>query len=146
MRGPFYDSGPTLCTSCHSGYTVQGNHGAGSAMASNTGRTDEGFSTACSNCHGSKTTAPTTAPARPIPAADYHGYNNRYTGALWPTINARPVAFIRGWSGTSYHRGRALSGTSGYAVGSAQCGGGTCPAGGSVGDGNNRNYTPGGTY
>ncbi len=146
MRGVFYSTNNTLCSACHSGYTVTNNHGAGSAMATSTGRTDEGFANNCMYCHGSKTSGATTAPARPIAAADFHGSNSRYTGVLWPTINARPVAFIRGWSGTGFHRGRALAGTSGYAAGTAQCGNGTCPTGGAIGDGSTRNYTPGGTY
>ncbi len=145
LRGTIYVSGPTLCTGCHALYTSTANHDNGSALgvSSNTDGS-EGFNTTCHYCHGSNTS--TTRPARPFGAQDYHGNNALVGGGLWPTINARPVAFIRGWSGTAYHRGAALGGTSGYAVGSPTCGTGTCPGGGQVGNGTNQTYTPGGQY
>lgn len=139
LRGTIYATSPTLCSSCHTGYTVTGNHGSGSAMASSTGRTDEGFNNNCHYCHSSGS----TKPARPRPAQDYHGFNSLVSGGLWPTVNSRPYAFIRAWSGTAYHRPYR---SSEFTTGSATCGAGTCPTGGAVGDGSNRTYTPGGTY
>ena len=146
LRGNAYSFGSaaSLCTICHTGYTASSNtHGSGSAGQWN-GDSGEGVNTNCNSCHGSNTGA--SKPLRPLGAQDFHGNNALVGGGLWPTINARPVAFIRGWSGGAYHRGYRLAGTNGYTTGSATCGNGTCPGGGAVGDGNTRSYSPGGTY
>ena len=140
VRGTFYVASGTLCPSCHTGYTGTSNHGSGSAM-NGSSNGNEGFNNACYNCHSSKGTA--GAPARPIAASDYHGFNRLLSGNLWPTVNSRPYAFIRAWTGTAYHRPYRASE---FTTGSATCGTGTCPANGAVGDGSNRTYTPGGSY
>ncbi len=143
LRGTIYAVGAvsTLCSTCHTGYTGTGTHGTGSAWAA-TG-SSHNVSRNCQDCHGSYKTA---APVRPVRAQDYHGNNALVGGGLWPTVNSRPYAFIRAWSGTAYHRPfRATE----FTTGSATCGAGTCPSGGSggqVGDGSNRTYTAGGTY
>ncbi|MEI8241603.1 MAG: hypothetical protein WCI22_19495, partial [Actinomycetota bacterium] len=149
LRGTVYTAVPTLCTACHTGYNVAPGtssiHGVGSAWGA-TGSSHNVMQN-CHGCHGSNTTA--TAPVRPIRAQDYHGSNALVGGGLWPTINARPVAFIRGWSGGAYHKAYSLAGTSGYVAGAAICGGGTCPTSGQVGNnasGSIRNYTAGGSY
>jgi hypothetical protein len=139
LRGAIYASATTLCTTCHTGYTSTGNHGSGSAWAA-TG-SSHNASQNCHYCHGSNTT--TTRPVRPLGGQDYHGSNALVGGGLWPTVNSRPYAFIRGWSGTGYHRPLRASE---FTTGSPTCGPGTCPGGGQVGDGNLRNYTPGGSY
>ena len=146
LRGTFYTLGgvSTLCTACHTGYTVAGTHGSGSAW-SVTG-SSHNVARNCQDCHGSYTTA---VPARPRAAQDYHGNNALPSGGLWPTVNSRPYAFIRAWisNAANYHRPfRATE----FTTGSATCGGGlACPTGGSggnVGDGSTRTYTPGGSY
>jgi len=147
LRGTIYATTPTLCTTCHITYTSTGNHGTGSAWAA-TG-SSHNVSQNCHYCHGSNAT--TAAPARPVRAQDYHGSNARVGGGLWPTINARPVAFIRGWAGTAYHRGYSLAGTSGYVAGTAGCTNGAtgnnCPDGQQIGAQTaTRTYTAGGSY
>ena len=139
LRGTVYAATATLCTTCHIGYTISGTHGTGSAWSA-TG-SSHNASTNCHYCHGSNTS--TTAPARPIRAQDYHGSNALVGGGKWPTVASRPFAFIRGWSGTAYHRPYR---SSEFTTGSATCGAGTCPGGGQVGDGSVRTYTAGGTY
>jgi hypothetical protein len=147
VRGTSYVASPTLCLACHiaSGTNQYGgntqHHGTGSAWAATGSSHGTSVMAPCHNCHGSNTN--TTKPARPRPAQDYHGSNALASGGLWPTVNSRPYAFIRGWSGTAYHRPYRASE---FTTGSAQCGAGTCPGGGQVGDGSTRNYTPGGTY
>ena len=147
LRGTSYVASPTLCLACHiaSGTNQYGgntqNHGTGSAWAATGSSHGTSVMAPCHNCHGSNTN--TTKPARPRPAQDYHGSNALASGGLWPTVNSRPYAFIRGWSGTAYHRPYRASE---FTTGSATCGAGTCPGGGQVGDGSNRTYTPGGTY
>jgi hypothetical protein len=138
IRGTDYSTQP-LCTVCHAGYTVSSNHASGSAWSS-TGQ-QHNASQNCHYCHGSNTGQ--TAPARPTPAQDYHGNNALVGGGLWPTINSRPYAFIRGWSGTAYHR--PFRSTE-FTTGSATCGAGTCPGGQSVANGTTTTYTPGGSY
>jgi hypothetical protein len=141
VRGTFYVTGPTLCTACHAGYTGTSNHGSGSAM---NGSSDgsEGFNTLCHNCHASNT----ALPARPVPAADYHGYNALLSGANWPAPGARPFAFIRNtvnWTDTAAHRPfRSTEFTTGSAT--CQGGAGGCRVGN--GSGNTRTYLPGGSY
>lgn len=144
LRGTIYVASPTLCTTCHVGYNASpgtnSSHGAGSAGQWG-GNNGENATTNCWACHSS--TGTTTRPARPIPAQDYHGNNALVGGGLWPTINSRPYAFIRGWSGTAYHRPYR---SSEFTSGSATCGAGTCPSNGQVGDGSTRTYSPGGSY
>jgi hypothetical protein len=143
LRGTVYALGAvsTLCSTCHTGYTVAGTHSTGSAWSA-TGSSHNSARN-CQDCHGSYKTA---APVRPVRAQDYHGNNALVGGGLWPTVNSRPYAFIRAWSGTAYHRPLR---SSEFTTGSATCGAGTCPSGGSggnVGDGSNRTYTAGGSY
>jgi predicted CxxxxCH...CXXCH cytochrome family protein len=138
LRGTIYVDSPTLCTSCHSGYTATDTHGTGSAMNTQIDG-GENMGTSCQNCHSSQAARPT----RPRPAADYHGFNALPGGGLWPTVNSRPYAFIRSWTGTAYHRPyRATE----FTTGTATCGTGACPGGGTVGDGSDRTYSPGGSY
>ena len=142
IRGTIYVNSPTLCLICHIGGYNSGNvHGTGSAWQS-TGSSHSSTIPACQRCHGGNTAA-TTAPARPRPAQDYHGSNALYGGGLWPTVNSRPYAFIRSWSGTAYHRPFR---SSEFTSGSATCANGTCNNGDRVGDGSTRTYTPGGSY
>jgi hypothetical protein len=147
LRGTIYVASPTLCSTCHitSGTGQYGgntqNHGTGSAWAATGSNHGTTVMPNCHYCHGSNTS--TTAPVRPMRAQDYHGNNALVGGGSWPTVNSRPYAFIRGWSGTAYHR--PFRSTE-FTTGSAQCGAGTCPGGGQVGDGSTRNYTPGGSY
>ena len=148
LRGTIYTFGgvSTLCTTCHSGYTVSGTHGAASSgTAWTTTGSSHNVSRNCQDCHGSYITT-AAAPARPIPAQNYHGNNALVGGGLWPTVSSRPYAFIRAWGGTAYHRPLRASE---FTTGSATCGAGTCPTGGNggqVGDGSTRTYTPGGSY
>ena len=143
LRGTIYASGAasTLCTTCHTGYTVSGTHSTGSAWSA-TG-SSHNVSRDCQACHGSQTTS--TRSARPLGAQDYHGNNALVGGGLWTgvTPNSRPYAFIRGWTGGAYHRPLR---SSEFTTGSATCGAGTCPIGGQVGDGSTRTYTAGGSY
>lgn len=145
LRGTIYANGAasTLCTACHTGYTTNSNHhNTGSAWAA-TGSSHD-VTIDCHGCHGSNTG--TARSVRPLGAQDYHGNNALVGGGLWPTINSRPYAFIRGWSGGAYHK--PYSGSE-FTPGTPICGGGTCPTDGNVGDrnvGQIRNYTPGGTY
>lgn len=139
VRGTFYVSGPTLCLACHTGYTSDVQHLAGSAMQSN-GNGGEGMATLCQNCHGSAG----TAPARPGPAADYHGFNTLVSGGLWPTGGGKAYAFIRNVTNfnptVGYHRPQRGIGE--LTTGSATCNGGS----GCAGNGSARVYTPGGQY
>ncbi len=144
LRGTIYVSSPTLCLACHIGYSSapgsSTSHGAGSAGQWN-GNSGEAATTNCAYCHSSA--GINTEPARPIPAQDYHGFNSLVGGGLWPTVNSRPYAFIRSWTGTAYHRPYR---SSEFTTGTATCGAGTCPGNGNVGDGSTRTYTPGGSY
>ncbi len=138
VAGTFYASGPTLCLKCHTGYTSDTQHLAGSAMQFD-GNGGEGMATVCQRCHGSAD----TLPARPIPAADYHGYNTRVDGTNWPTGGGKAYAFIRNvtnFAGTGYHRPQRGIGE--LTTGSATCNGGS----GCAGNGSARTYTPGGQY
>jgi len=144
LRGTVYASGAasTLCTTCHAGYTISGTHGAGSAWSA-TG-SSHNVAQNCQYCHASQTS--TARSVRPLGAQDYHGNNALVGGGLWTgvTPNGRPFAFIRGWTGTAYHR--PFRSTE-FTTGSATCGAGTCPnTGDQVGDGSTRTYTPGGSY
>ena len=128
VRGTFYVASPSLCIACHVGYNAApgttSSHGAGSAGVWG-GNNGEAATTNCAYCHSS--TGLNTAPARPRPAQDYHGFNSLVGGGLWPTVNSRPYAFIRGWTGTAYHRPYR---SSEFTTGSATCGAGTCPGNG----------------
>ena len=145
LRGTIYANGAasTLCTTCHTGYTsapgTAGVHGAGSAWAATGSSHDVRID--CHGCHGSNIS--TARAVRPLGAQDYHGNNALVGGGLWPTINSRPYAFIRGWTGGAYYRPYR---SSEFTTGNATCGAGTCPTDGQVGDGSTRTYTPGGTY
>ncbi len=143
VRGTTYAANPTLCLACHLTYNVTNTqfHGAGSAWSATGSSHGTGVVGNCHYCHGSNTNA--TKPARPRPAQDYHGSNSLYGGGMWPTVGSRPYAFIRGWSGTAYHRPFR---SSEFTAGSATCGTGACPGGGQVGDGSTRTYTPGGSF
>jgi predicted CxxxxCH...CXXCH cytochrome family protein len=137
VRGTFYVSGPTLCTACHTGYTSTSNHGSGSAM---NGSSDgsEGWNTNCHNCHASTT----TKPARPIPAADYHGFNKLLSGGNWTGTgaNQRPFAFIRNTTTYIGHRPKA---STEWTTGNATCVGDSTHCAGKNGT---QAYTPGGQY
>jgi hypothetical protein len=145
LRGTIYVNGAasTLCTTCHTGYTsapgTAGVHGSGSAWQTTGSSHDVRIE--CHGCHGSNTG--TARAVRPLGAQDYHGNNALVGGGLWPTINSRPYAFIRGWTGGAYHRPYR---SSEFTTGNPTCGAGTCPTDGQVGDGSNRTYSPGGTY
>jgi hypothetical protein len=145
LRGTTYAANPSLCLTCHFEYNITNTqvHGPGSAWGATGSNHGTGVVGNCHYCHGSNTNA--TKPARPRPAQDYHGSNALPGGGLWTNVtpNGRPFAFIRGWSGTAYQR--PFRSTE-FTTGSAQCGAGTCPGGGQVGDGTTRNYTPGGSY
>lgn len=144
LRGTIYVASPTLCTSCHLGYNsspgTNSSHGAGSAGQWG-GNNQENALTNCSWCHSS--TGLNSRPPRPIPAQDFHGHNALVGGGLWPSVNSRPYAFIRGWTGTAYHRPYR---SSEFTTGSATCGTGLCPGNNQVGNGTTRTYTPGGSY
>ena len=145
LRGDVYTNPYTLCQVCHTGYTVANNHGAGSAMASSTGRSGEGFNSGCYSCHGDSGdtdggSTPTTV--RPVRGQGYHGFNTLIGGGVWPTGGGKPYAFIRNTEtfAGGYHR--PLRGIGELTTGSATCGGNT----GCVGNGSARTYTPGGQY
>lgn len=146
LRGTVYTASYTLCGVCHTGYTVGDQHGAGSAMASATGRTLEGFNGQCYSCHGDSGdsdggVAPATV--RPRRGQNYHGFNTLVGGGTWPTTNSKPYGFIRNtatYAGTGYHR--PLRGIGELATGTATCTGGT----GCAGNSGARTYTPGGQY
>ena len=142
IRGTTHVSNPSLCLSCHpsGSYIVSNQHASGTAFSSG-GSSHGSVMDDCHACHGSNTN--NSKPARPLPAQDYHGSNALVGGGLWPTVNSRPYAFIRGWTGNAYHRPRR---SSEFTTGNPTCGAGTCPTNGQVGDGSTRSYTPGGTY
>lgn len=101
IRGNIWTNPNTLCQVCHAGYnTGSSTHGSGSALSSST---NNGMTTylneRCHFCHSRHQ----VDPARPARAADYHGFNSLAGGALWPTINARPYAFIRNTAMLNYH-------------------------------------------
>jgi predicted CxxxxCH...CXXCH cytochrome family protein len=140
VRGTFYATSPTLCTACHSGYTTSPgtstSHGTGSAMTGGGLDGAENMNTTCHNCHSSQV----TVPARPIPAADYHGFNKLISGNNWGTLNARPFGFIRNTVNFVYHRAKQ---SPDYASGTPTCQGGATQCAGQNGTGT---YTVGGTY
>lgn len=139
---------PTFCLNCHiGGYntTAQG-HGTGSAIsASNSAMSAARFAT-CANCHFSNG----FKPARPLQAADIHGFNGlAANGGAWTYGNAngmRPVALIRNvgrWTTTS-PRPRSAPGLTGTG---SNCGGNMNTSTGGVSCNENMAaYTPGGAY
>ncbi len=139
LRGTVYDSAASLCKVCHTPYTSTTTHGPGSAWSA-TG-SSHNVSSNCHACHAGQ--GGTARLPRPYGAQDYHGYNSRVGGGLWPTVNSRPYAFIRGWSGTAYHRPFRASE---FTTGSATCGTGPCPTGQNIANGTTTAYTPGGSY
>jgi predicted CxxxxCH...CXXCH cytochrome family protein len=142
VRGAFYGSSMTLCTACHTGYTVDTNHnGAGSAAGTMSGNGGEGMATYCTNCHSSGLAQnSTTGPARPIPAFNYHGFNKLIGGSNWPTAGyGRPYGFIRNNTTLTNHRPYTASDIT---VGSPSCDG----TGKSCANGSTQNYSPGGSY
>jgi predicted CxxxxCH...CXXCH cytochrome family protein len=144
VRGTIYSNGtggPTLCTSCHTGYTTDFPHPAGSAASTFSGGGSEGMGTYCGNCHASGlAAASSTGPARPIPAFDYHGFNKLLGGSNWPGAGyGRPYAFIRNNIVLTNHRPNTASDIT---TGSPNCDGtGKTCANGSVSA-----YSPGGAY
>lgn len=146
LRGTVYTNSYTLCGVCHTGYTVVDNHGAGSAMASATGRSTEGFNGACYSCHGDSGDIDTpiaVTTVRPRRAQNYHGFNTLVGGGVWPTGGGKPYAFIRNtdsYPNPGYHR--PLRGIGELATGSATCSGGA----GCAANSGTRTYSPGGQY
>jgi len=139
---------PTFCLACHiGGYnTTSQGHAAGSAIsASNSNMSATRFAP-CANCHFSSG----FKPARPLQAADVHGFNGlAATGGAWTYGNAngmRPVALIRNvgrWVSTSPRPASAP----GITAGSANCGGSMNTSTGGVSCNDNMGtYTPGGVY
>ena len=153
LRGTYFTSSPTLCLGCHGGLATvgttttymdtNGDHNNGSALSTGNNNIGTGIQT-CHNCHFSSQ----TAPARPIKAADVHGFNGMLaTGGTW-TFGAangmRPVAFIRnsGWTTTSPRPYVAT----GITAGASSCGGTTSASIGSCGSQTHDPYYPGGSY
>ncbi len=102
LRGNIYSSTTPICTVCHSATYATGtsSHPAGSAWGVATSRDHSSYFPLCNNCHLSTTS--TTAPTRPIPAQDIHGFNRLSnagsTDLLWPvgaTESWRPYGFLR---------------------------------------------------
>jgi len=147
LRGNYAGTGAannSLCDSCHVAYTTTAsNHGAQSALTSGTSSmsTLSTFAT-CQNCHFSAT----TKPARPIPAADLHGFNGLLaTGGPWTYGNstgARPYAFLRNVVRFTSTSPRPAAGANWSTRSYGDCGGAS-PAG--CGDDMSR-YIPGGQY
>lgn len=133
----------TLCIICHAGYDTQtaSNHGTGSAFTSNT---NNGMTLylryACYYCHS----AGPTKPARPIPAADAHGYNTRSNGTNFSAANYG-YAFIRseGFYGKGYYHSVLKVGATNY---TPQCTGFSGTNGSTNCAKSMGNYTPGGVY
>jgi hypothetical protein len=143
----------TLCIVCHAGYnTVAGtssataNHGAGSALNSNTNTSMGNYlKYSCNYCHSSGITT-----QRPYRGEDMHGFDrfiNNNADAMWPigpVDTYKPFAFMRntlGWTVTSW---KPLSGPN-VPVGTATCGGQSVSQPGCTGE-NHSAYTPGGSY
>lgn len=141
IRGTIYVTGPTLCITCHTGYTTDtDNHLAGSAgSSSGTSGQNMFMSTFCMYCHASAD----AKPARPLPAQDFHGYNRLVNNATWTGSAATggyPYGFIRNTSRWIAHK---PYNSVQWGVTTATCqGDGThCAA-----NGGTQPYTPGGTY
>jgi predicted CxxxxCH...CXXCH cytochrome family protein len=161
LRGTVWVASPSLCTQCHApaagaaqttsnGYFTSSQHGAGSALTTGSGNISTGTLT-CHNCHFSAI----AAPARPIRAADIHGFNGLLaTGGAWTAgggSGMRPIAFMRNvgrWPVASASPRPYVSTLAGPgqsatpAAGSASCAGGN-----TSGCANNHGaYSPGGSY
>ncbi|MGC2062403.1 MAG: hypothetical protein WA610_05445 [Thermodesulfovibrionales bacterium] len=138
-------STPTFCTQCHLTYIGTG-HGAGSAVATINNNMSSTRFQVCANCHFSSG----FKPARPLQAADVHGFNGlAATGGAWTYGSGsgmRPVAFMRNvgrWVSTSPrpYTAPGLTGTG------AQCGGALNTSTGGVSCNETMStYTPGGSY
>ena len=137
LRGTVFVASPTLCTTCHINYFASSNnHAAGSAFGAITASRAHTTNT-CHNCHASSN----TVPARPVRAADYHGYNKLLSGANWPApANSRPYGFIRNTARYTYHRPLVSPETP---TGTASCVATACSSdmGTTI-----YTYTPGGSY
>ena len=138
----------TLCIVCHAGYNTNtgSNHGAGSAINSNTNSSMANYLRySCNYCHSSGVTT-----ERPYRGEDMHGFD-RFIGnnadTMWPigpVDTYKPYSFMRntlGWSVTSW---KPLSGP-GVPTGSATCGGQSVSQSGCTGE-SHSTYTPGGSY
>lgn len=144
IRGTYYVTNPTFCSTCHTGYSVgsSNDHGLGSA-----GRTSAGgqggmeMESICAECHGSQQAYPT----RPLAAQDFHGNTWLVGGAAWgtkpsPNTAGKVYGFIRNtanWLGHSPYSVGGVTGTPTCQGDSSHCAGnrGTQP-----------NYSPGGSY
>ncbi|HEY6872935.1 MAG TPA: hypothetical protein VI298_09445 [Geobacteraceae bacterium] len=141
VRGLFYGSSMTLCSACHTGYTIDTHHPTGSAAGTMSGNGGEGMGTYCTNCHsGGVGQNATAAPARPIAASNFHGYNKLLNGSNWPDAGyGRPYAFFRNNTNLTDQRPYTASDIT---VGSPTCNG----SGKSCANGGAQTYTPGGSY
>jgi len=138
---------PTFCLACHiSGYNTSVGHGAGSAISTVNNNMSASRFAPCANCHFSSG----FKPARPLQAADVHGFNGlAATGGAWTYGNAngmRPVALIRNvgrWTTTSPRPASAP----GITAGTANCGGNMNTSTGGISCNDNMaTYSPGGVF
>jgi len=145
LRGSSYGTGTTAATNycfvCHAGYTNSTAHGSGSGFSTVGQSSMGGINNVCINCHSSRNN--TGQPARPIGAADAHGFSTRANGTAFGTAS-NGYAFIRseGFYGSGYVQSVKKVGATTY---SANCSGynGT----GSICSRNSMGtYTPGGAY
>ena len=135
---------PTFCLVCHiGGYNTSVGHAAGSAVSTINNNMSAARFAPCANCHFSSV----TKPARPVTAADVHGFNGlAATGGAWTYGNMntyRPVAFMRNvvnWTATSPRPN--ADARQGLAAAAANCGGGNVVCGANT----MSTYTPGGDY
>lgn len=145
LRGASYGTGTTAATNycfvCHAGYTSADNHGSGSAFNTLSRTAMGGINNVCINCHSSRNN--TGQPARPIGAADAHGFSTRANGTAFPAAS-NGYAFIRseGFYGSGYQNITKSVGGTTY---SSNCTGynGTGSICSRSGMGS---YTPGGVY
>jgi hypothetical protein len=145
LRGLSYSTGTTAATNycfvCHAGYTNSTAHGAGSAFTTVGQSSMGGINNVCINCHSSRNN--TGQPARPIGAADAHGYSTRANGSAFGAAS-NGYAFIRseGFYGNGYQNIVRQVGATTY---SQSCSGyngtGSICSRGSMGT-----YSPGGVY
>lgn len=117
IRGTIGVASPTLCATCHLGYTGSGTLGhnsgtltSGSAFGGSVGRMQSEQDT-CENCH-----ADVLSPARPARATNVHGTNVLPAGTKtnrWAlgTAQSVPVAFIRNTTNMSNHQPKNVAGT-----------------------------------
>jgi len=145
LRGASYGTGTTAATNycflCHAGYTNSTAHGSGSGFSTVGQSSMGGINNVCINCHSSRNN--TGQPARPIGAADAHGFSTRANGTAFGTAS-NGYAFIRseGFYGSSYVQSVKKVGATTY---SSNCSGyngsGSICSRSSMGT-----YTPGGAY